>query len=256
MKKKEIEKGWRTADVLGVIRMKRRLFTIRHWRIYKGMGICLIVSFFCSIPVITFYLGLDTAPAVIISLLLFAGWQLYYQGSAAEAFSRLFYPFEDEIKFDWIRFIISTQKESILYHFSSSPYSFWIHFRYSIPLEDAPPEHYQVWKETSWPSRIRVSPYSLREYLLLNRKWQLLLQELEIIDKLADTVSDELRPYFPREEISIASLRHIGLARRANKNILIALLTTDASLEEFQLVFSILDEIEDRIRGSNEPETW
>ncbi|MBU7038464.1 MAG: hypothetical protein HXS52_11085 [Theionarchaea archaeon] len=69
-------------------------------------------------------------------------------------------------------------------------------------------------------------------------------------------MSDELKPYFSREKIDIPSVRHIGLARRANKNILIALLTTDASLEEFQLVFSILDEIEDSIRRSDETEMW
>jgi hypothetical protein len=91
---------------------------------------------------------------------------------------------------------------------------------------------------------------------LPDRKWQWLFPGLKISKKPADTVSDELKPYFSREEIDIASLRYIGLARKANKNILIALLTTDASLEEFQRVFSILDEIEDKIRKSNEPEVW
>jgi hypothetical protein len=255
VKKKEIEKEWRTAGFLGVNRMKRRPFPIRYWRIYKSIGICLIASFFFLVIAVLF-LWLSTILAVIMTLLLLIGIQFYYLGSAAQAFFRLFYLFEDEIEFDWLRFIISTQKESILYHFDSSLYSLWIYFKYFSPRGEPPPEHYQVWKETSWPSRIRISPYYLGRYLPPDRKWQFLFPGLKISKESAYTVSGELKPYFPRKEISIASLRYIGLARRARRNILIALLTTDASLEEFQRVFSILDEIEDRIRKSNEPEVW
>ncbi|MBU7024240.1 MAG: hypothetical protein HXS40_08745 [Theionarchaea archaeon] len=255
MKKKEIEKEWRTADVLRVNRMKRRPFPIKHWGIYKSVGICLIASFPCLVIAVLF-LWLDTILAVIMTLLLLIGIQLYYQGSAAETFSRLFCLFEDKIEFDWLRFIISTQKESILYYFDSSPYSLWIYLKYFSPHGEPPPEHYQVWKEISWPSKIRISPYYFRRYLLPDQRWQFLFQGSKISKELAYMVSDELKPYFPREEVNISSLRYIGLARRANKNILIALLTTDASLEEFQLVFSTFDEIEDRIRKSNEPEVW
>lgn len=227
--------------------MKRRPFPIRYWRIYKGIGTCLIASFFFSVFALLF-LRLGRVSAVIVSILPLIGWQLYCQGSAAKAFSRLLCLFEGEIEFDWIRFIISTQKESILYHFSFSPYSFWIAYKHLLPRGETPPEHYQVWKEIAWSPNIRASPYDLREYILPDRKWRWLFPGLKISKKVADTVSDELKPYFSREKISIASLRYIGLARRANKNILIALLTTDASLEEFQLLFSILDEIEDRIQ--------
>jgi hypothetical protein len=143
VKKKEIEKEWRTAGVLGVNRMKRRPFPIRYWRIYKSIGICLIASFFCSVIALLF-LRLGRVPAVIVSLLPLIGWQAYYQGLAAEAFSRLFCLFEGEIEFDWLRFIISTQEKSVLYHFAFSPYSFWIHIKYFIPRSETPPEHYQV----------------------------------------------------------------------------------------------------------------
>jgi hypothetical protein len=253
--RKRSKKEWRTADVLRVNRMKRRPFTIRYWRIYKGTAACLIASFYCFVIALLF-LRLGKIPVIIISLLPLIGWQLYYQGSAAEAFSRLFCIFEGEIEFDWLRFIISTQEKSILYHFAFSPYSFWIQVKYFIPRGETPPEHYQVWKEIAWSPKVRASPYDLREYILPDRKWQWLFPGLKISEKLADTISDELKPCFSREEISIASLRYIGLARRADKNILIALLTTDASLEEFQLLFSILDEIEDKIRGNNETEIW
>ena len=238
-----------------VNRMKRRPFPIRYWRIYNSIGICLIASFFFSvIPVL--FLWLNTILAVIILLVLLIGMQFYHLGSAAEVFSRLFCLFEDEIEFDWLRFILSTQKESILYYFSSSPYSIWIYLKYFSPRGEPPPEHYQVWKETSWPSRIRVSPYYFARCLAPDPIGRFLPPGLKVLKGPPDTISDELKPYFPRKETSIASLRHIGLARRSNRNILIALLTTEASLEDFQLVFSILDEIEDRIRKSNEPEVW
>ncbi len=220
------------------------VWMIRHWRISKTIGLGLIVPFFCF--TFGFMWRLSRVSAIGVALLPFLGWQIYCQASAVEVFSRIV-DFEEEIKIDWLRFILSVRNKVILYHMSFSPYAVWIWANHLIPRTEIPPEHFQIWQATSWPITTTVSPYELRNYLLPELKWRIVLPGLKTSERPANPISDDLMPYVHHIP-DIPSLRYLGIAHRNNQNILIALLTKDASMEEFSLIFQVLDRIEESIQ--------
>ena len=226
--------------------MSRKSFLVRYYYPLKILAISLLISFFILI-ISSIFLQFSKTIVVLAALFPFLGWKFYHVASAAEVFSEVIAAFDGCITIDWLRFIISIDEKFIRYHFLFSPYSLWMLLRYSIPREEVPPEHFQIWRGTSWSTKTEVSPYDPRKYLLSKSRLQFLFSGLLTSKQQPDFVSKEIVPFYPEDAPEIPSLRYIGIAR-IEGNVLLALLSGAAKIKEFKLIFNILDQIEGNIQ--------
>jgi hypothetical protein len=78
-----------------------------------------------------------------------------------------------------------------------------------------------------------------------------LFKKRDSSEKPKELINRELLPYLPEDMPDIPHLKCIELARWKNENILLALLGEKALIEEFSLIFEVLDQIEKNIEENN-----
>jgi hypothetical protein len=213
------------------------------------MGLSLVIFMFIFLfigPIITVPFPVYISAAFSI----FVGVFIYHLGVSAEFFSKIITSVTDEIEIKWLTTTIKIKDTYITYFSAVNPYSFWIIFTNFIYREEIPPEHFQVWRVTSWPITISESPIDHREYLLESRGLLRFIKR-DSSENPREIINRELLPYLPERMPDLPHLKCIELARWKNENILVVFLDENATIEEFKLIFLILDQIEKKIEEDN-----
>jgi len=226
------------------------MWMIKNWKLLKIVGLSMVVFMFIFLfigPVILVPFPIYISGAFSI----FIGVFIYFLGVSSEFFSKIIPSFTDEIKIKWLTATITIKNYHIIYFSAVNPYSFWIIFKHFIPHEEIPSEHFQVWRVTSWPITLSMSPIDHREYLLKPTGLSRLFKKRDSSEKPKELINKELLPYLPEDMPDIPQLKCIELARWKNENILLALLGEKALIEEFSLIFEVLDLIEKNIEENN-----
>jgi hypothetical protein len=205
------------------------------------MFVFLVVGLFITVP---FPVYISAAFSIFIGVF------MYHLGVSAEFFSRIITSVTDEIEIKWLTATIKVKDTYINYFSAVNPYSFWIIFTNFIYREEIPPEHFQVWRITSWPITISESPIDHREYLLESRGLLRFIKR-DSAENSREVINRELLPYLPNPMPDLSHLKCIELARWKNENILMVFLDENATIEEFDQIFLILDQMEKKIEEDN-----
>jgi len=219
---------------------------IQNWRWCKIVGLSMVI--FMLIFLIIGLFKIISFPVYISGAFsIFLGVFIYHLGVSAEFFSKLITIFGDEIKIKWLTATVIVKDTYITYFSAVNPYSFWIIFKDFIPHEEIPPEHFQIWRSTSWPVTLSESPIDHRGYLLESTGLSWFCKKSESSEKPKEWINKGLILYLPEHIPELPHLTCIELARWKNKNIILAFLGENASINEFTSVFHLLDQIEKNI---------
>jgi len=226
------------------------IWITKNWKICKIMGLSIALFMFVMLCIGIF--NIVPFPIYISgAFFIFVGIFIYFLGVSAEFFSKIIISFPDEIKIKWLTGTIKVKDTYITYYSTVNPYSFWVIFKNFIPREEIPPEHFEVWRVTSWPITISEYPIDHREYLLEPKGLSRLFKKRDSFKKQKEKINRELLPYLPKNMPDLPHLKCIELARWKNKNILLVFLDENASIEEFNQIFIILNQIEKKIEEDN-----